>query len=74
MGLFSPSIPSPPPPPPIPPAANPQTIASPQVQSAGNAARARIAGAAGSGFNGTDISKPLATGAGPEAKTQLLGQ
>ena len=74
MGLFS-QPPAAPPPPPLPPAANPQTIASPQVQGAGNTARAKLAGAAGSGFNGTDITKPIgnATGVGPTDKAALLG-
>lgn len=78
MGLFSPpSAPTPPPPPPLPPAANPQTMASGAVQQAGAQAKARAAAAAGSGFSGTDLTKPDATGQsskGPSAKANLLGE
>ena len=76
MGLFNPpQAPTPPPPPALPPAANPATMASGQVQAAGAKSRAAAANAAGSGFNGTDITKPIgtATGAGPTAKAQLTG-
>ncbi len=50
-------------------------MASGQVQAAGAKSRAAAANAAGSGFNGTDITKPIgtATGAGPTAKAQLTG-
>lgn len=78
MGVFSaPS--SPPPPPPLPPAAPPPTIASSSVQQTGAAAKARAAGAAGSGFNGTDLTNgsagPTLAAGNPvsTAKAQLLG-
>ena len=66
---------TPPPPPPLPPAANPATEASGQVQATAAKAREKAASAAGAGFNGTDITKPMgeATGAGPTAKAALLG-
>ena len=73
MGFLSP--PPPPPPPPLPPAANPVTIANPQTQTKANNVKAKMAGAAGSGYAGTDITKPLgeAMGGAPTAKSQLLG-
>lgn len=76
MGIFAPSVPNVPPPPPLPPAANPQTVASGNVQGTAANAKARAAGAAGAGFNGTDITKPNATGAtNPQtAKASLLGE
>lgn len=76
MGIFgsAPQMSSPPPPPPLPPAANPATMASGEVQAAAAKSRARSAAAAGSGFNGTDLTKPGGTGAGPTAKANLLGE
>ena len=73
MGLFSaPKAPPVPPPPPLPPAANPPSIANAGVQAV--SARGKAASAAGSNFNGTDLTKPGATGAGDSAKAQLTGQ
>ena len=76
MGIFSPPSMTPPPPPPIPPAANPQTMASANVQGVGEAAKARARMAAGGGNSGTDLTKPDATGAAastPTAKATLGG-
>lgn len=76
MGIFSgpEQQASPPPPPPLPPAAHPQTLASGDVQQVAAKARARAAQAAGGGMSNTKLTDPKATGAGPAAKANLLGE
>ena len=76
MGIFSPPDPppAPPPPPPLPPAAHPQTLASGDVQQVAAKARARAAAANGAGMSNTKLTDPKATGAGPSAKANLLGE
>jgi hypothetical protein len=70
MGLFSaPTPPAAPPPPPLPPAANPQTLASAEVQKTGQ-------NKSKPGFGGTDLTSGDVTGGSktPTAKAQLLGE
>jgi hypothetical protein len=55
------------------PAAHPATAASGEVQATADAARRRAAAAAGAGSDGTQLTKPGATGAVDTAKAQLLG-
>lgn len=76
MGIFSQpdAPPAPPPPPPLPPAAHPATMASGDVQATAAKARARAAAAGGAGFENTKLTAPSATGTGPTAKANLLGE
>jgi len=75
MGIFSqPDMPTAPPPPPLPPAAHPPTLASGDVQGAAAKARARALAAGGAGFENTKLTSPTATGTGPTAKANLLGE
>lgn len=74
MGIFSPDIPTPPPPPPPPPAAHPQTLASADVANVAARQKARAAAAEGAGFANTKLTDPKATGLGPTAKANLLGE
>lgn len=69
-----PSIDAPKPPPPPPPAANPPTIANSSVQGAGQAQRARLAAAAGSGFSGTLMTGGQGAAAAPTTGVALTGQ
>ena len=68
-GLFGGGA-SPPAVPPPPPAANPTTVANPQTQELGAAARMRAADAAGSGFDSTLLSGVGASAAGKPATAE----
>lgn len=63
--------PSPPPPPPPPPA--PPTLAQPSIQEMGAAERARLEGAEGAGFGGTDVTGGQGAASPPTTKALLGG-
>lgn len=73
MGIFSPQKVNVPPPPPLPPAANPPSMASGAVQASGEAARARMLSAAGSGFSGTSKTGPSGVQNAPTANAAITG-
>ena len=73
MGFLSGPPAQPPPPPPPPPMANPPTYANAGVQASGAGAKARMAAAAGAGFEGSLFTGPQGAPGGPQTKQQLLG-
>lgn len=69
MGIFAPDTPAVPPPPPLPPAAHPPTVASGEVRTAGDRAKAK----AGT-FGGTNLTEPGVADQQPAtAKATALG-